>query len=208
MTPFAAYLPNQQILHAVLRQNGSLAAGCDDSTKNAINPCFGRSGVYFNNHEVPQEMHIPASSPQSAPADPRLPSGKPMPRPPRLMMTALGINATTLMSSKVSNIVARDKRKHGASEEGERQPTKRVRHNVPSAALTSEQCALIEAALALASVKASSAGRKSPSNITPMASPKSKLPSALPPPPFRLPMKERVKIAGNLRQRQNVAKSA
>lgn len=222
MTPLATYLLNEQIMQvlsqrAVLRQNALVANysyGAFDSNLKVAKLCgAGGSGVYFNNREVPQEMHI-RCLPRQAPAEPYLPSGKPMPQPPRLMITPVGTKtnqqssealggATTIQPSATG-----DKRKSASVEvDEEKRSTKRSRSaDAADNALTSEQQGFIEAALALAKVK-NSPGRKSPSTIALASYPaKTKLLSALPPPPFSF--SRSVVDISNAQHEQKVAKSA
>lgn len=207
---------------AVLRQNAPAANHKTvDSSFKATEPSStgAGSGVYFNNHEVPQEMHIPCSPPRhvsiSSPSL-VLSAGKPMPRPPRLVITALGAqvdqrSSKSLDAAKNSPGVALlKKRSHPPCEPGEQQEERRRRRpmkrscTTPKRALTSEQQAFIDAALALASVKGYTFGQESPCKIASMAPPNSVLPGALPPPPFSL--SKRLDIANS--HKQKVARSA
>jgi hypothetical protein len=153
-----------------------------------------RSGVYFNDQEVPNEMHFRCSSRQQV--LPMLPKGKPMPRPPKLL---LKVPDEVLRGPQNVVPAVRKKRKqldsldpsHFQDTTGRNNPIKCLRTND----LPAEQMAFLEAALTLAHVRNACL-----QNSSPMSLPHSKaIRGALPPPPFSLSM--RANIARGCMQR-------
>eukprot|EP00428_Durinskia_dybowskii_P046344 CAMPEP_0170343384 /NCGR_PEP_ID=MMETSP0116_2-20130129/72865_1 /TAXON_ID=400756 /ORGANISM="Durinskia baltica, Strain CSIRO CS-38" /LENGTH=202 /DNA_ID=CAMNT_0010597033 /DNA_START=1 /DNA_END=609 /DNA_ORIENTATION=+ len=184
MTPLATYLLNQEFLRllnhqATLRNSApGHEKGTSLSTTHEPQHCNSRSGVYFNDREVPQDMHVPFIS-RSVYAAPKLPSGKPMPQPPRLVMTTVTRQIPQVRESEVE--VSTNKRQQEGEGNHDRE-SKRLRTG--SNSLTTEQEAFIEAALALTSVR--NAGQQPSLKSSPFHSSTSALRGALPPPPFSL----------------------
>lgn len=205
MDPLASYIYKQHILRLLSQQaimgNSSTAPPAKVSHSCIINIplCVGGSGVYFNDREVPPEMHVPLSS-RGAPVVQRLPSGKPMPQPPRLMMTK--VSGSVIKPYDTELEFSQNKRKPESQDDSEGNRTKRARTSTCKVPLTSEQEAFIEAALALTNVK-NTVDKQSP-RTCPMDLSKSPLRGALPPPPFSL--SKRVEITSSYTDR--VAKSA
>lgn len=185
MTPLATYLLNQEFLrllnHQATIRNSSPTheKATSSSTSNEQQHCNSRSGVYFNDREVPQDMHVPFIS-RPVHAAPKLPSGKPMPQPPRLVMTNLTRQFPQVRESESE--VSSNKRQQDREGNDEQRETKRLRTG--SKSLTTEQEAFIEAALALTSVR--NAGQHPSNKASPFHASSSALRGALPPPPFSL----------------------
>jgi len=194
MNPIAAYLINQELLRLVQQRQaiGMLSAKSETREPSSVlfpGPSGSGTGVYFNNKEVPQEMHFPCTGRKTS-SGPKLPTGKPMPQPPRLMMSSTPSFGPHANGQASKHFEIGDKRE-SSSEPCDSREAKRTKTQPPKDPLTSDQEAFIEAALALASVKNDS-GQESPSEITPCHSPKSVLRAALPPPPFSLSKRKHV----------------
>lgn len=188
MTPLATYLLNQEFLRllnhqATIRNSSSPThdKGTSSPTSHEPQHCNSRSGVYFNDREVPQDMHVPFIS-RSVYAAPKLPSGKPMPQPPRLVMTTVTRGQIPQVRESEGEVSSNKRQQEGEGNHEDRE-SKRLRTG--SKSLTTEQEAFIEAALALTSVR--NAGQQHPSSkASPFHSSTNALRGALPPPPFSL----------------------
>ena len=187
MTPLATYLLNQEFLRLLNHQATIRNASSPTHEKVTSLPLSqeqrhcSRSGVYFNDREVPQDMHVPFIS-RSVYVAPKLPSGKPMPQPPRLVMTTVTRQFPQVRDSKVEVSTTGSKRQQEGEGNHDDREAKRLRTG--SKSLTTEQEAFIEAALALTSVR--NAGQQPSSKASPSHSSTSALLGALPPPPFSL----------------------
>ena len=156
-----------------------------------------RSGVYFNNCEVFEEaMMHPAqvvSISRGASVVPILPTGKPMPQPPQLVVKPPGEKASgaalmpsgSMRVSEKQHPIPNSKRGGASFATGEERGTKRLR--TEGKKLSSEEISFIEAALALSEPRLSSTkpSKQAIHKVTPLATAKSSL-NALPPPPFFL----------------------
>lgn len=187
MSPLAMLLWNHHVLslqhHLAIIDKHLLSAGTDvvelpkASEPNTVEPqSMNGTGVYFNNREVPQNMHVPCSSRANA-GVPSLPIGKPMPQPPKLMSRMAPLSADNVCNSgRIEQTKSTNKRGQTPELRDER-PSKRVRTTPQPDALSSEQKCFLEAALALSSVR---------NSTSPSFSPKNKKHGGLPPPPFSL----------------------
>lgn len=144
------------------------------------------TGVYYNDLEVPQAMHVQCSS-RFVAQIPCLPAGKPMPRPPRLVSNvgpiANGIPPPALVCDDHANgLFSNHTAKRNILSSEEERPTKRARSDAQgSKTFKSDQEDFLEAAITLAEVR--NAGMP---QVTPTTSPKPGVQTALPPPPFSL----------------------
>lgn len=144
------------------------------------------TGVYFNDLEVPQAMHVQCSS-RFVSQIPCLPAGKPMPQRPKLVSNK-GPIANGIPPPGVVSEDHRDdlfscrsiKRDCLYSEEGRSSKRARSESRVPKT-LKSDQEDFLEAAITLAEVRNTGI-----SQVTPTTSPKPGVQTALPPPPFSL----------------------
>ena len=167
----------------------------------------GGSGVYYDNREISNEIHHPAQGASrfaSSEVPKSLPTGTPLPLPPRL--AANGTEHRNDISDNERAVVAEpEKRKLCDDEEEDKAnaPSKRARTNdsvhdpVPNAqskSLSNEQKTFVEAALAL-SESSGRKGNETPTDgyktspiLPPARSPKSpkSVMMGLPPPPFFL----------------------